>query len=198
MAQVSRNPRPLFVTALPTAPSDGMEVYFQSTTTGTGGGSTTMEGAGVVWHLRYREAGASGKKWEVIAAPRIGDSIGNGTIATGESTASTTYTALTTAGPVVTLPLAGDYEVTLGFTGYNGNTSAVSSMSYDIGVTGAVDADAVQVGQSNAAANAYAAATKTRLKTGLTAVTLTSKYKASAGTSAFWNRYLVVRPTRVG
>ena len=157
-----------------------------------------MATVGAVWHLRYREAGASGKKWEVIGARGTGDSIGNGTIAQGETTASTSYTALTTAGPVVTLPLAGDYEVTLGFTGYNGNTSAVITMSYDIGGTGAVDADSVQIGQSNAAANAWATSTKTRVKTGLTAVTLTSKYKVSAGTGNFWNRFLVVRPLRGG
>ena len=198
MAGVSRNPRPLFVTSLP-AGYDGQEVFFQSTTAGTGGGaSDTMADVGAVYHLRYREAGASGKKWEVIGAPRIGASIGNGTIASGESTASTSYVALATAGPVVTLPLAGDYEVTLGFTGYNGNTGAVCTMSYDIGGTGAADADSTQLGQSNLAANAYATSTKTRVKTGLTAITLTSKYKASAGTANFWNRFLVVRPLRVG
>lgn len=37
MATVTRNPRPLFVTALP-AGYDGQEVFYQSTTAGTGGG----------------------------------------------------------------------------------------------------------------------------------------------------------------
>ena len=44
MASVTRNPRPLFVTALP-AGYDGQEVFYQSTTAGTGGGSTDTEAA---------------------------------------------------------------------------------------------------------------------------------------------------------
>lgn len=181
---------PTFETSLPSPAVDGQEIYYRADSTN-----------GRIWHLRYRNAfngGSATYPWEYIGGPAFVSSVKDGTISDSETTTSTSYTALATAGPSVALPLAGDYEVTIGFTGYNGNTSAVIHMSYDIGASTALDADSVQVGQSNTAANAYASATKTRLKAGLTAVTLTAKYKVSAGTGVYWNRHMIVRPVRVG
>ena len=109
MASVTRNPRPLFVTTLP-AGYDGQEVFYQSTTAGTGGGSTdTMATVGAVWHLRYRAAGGT-YKWEFVGGSASGQDI---------STAQTkavagAFTDLATVGPLITVPLAGDYDVTYG------------------------------------------------------------------------------------
>jgi len=48
MASVTRNPRPLFVTALPPA-ADGMEVFYQADSSN-----------GVIWHLRARSVANGG------------------------------------------------------------------------------------------------------------------------------------------
>ena len=200
MASVTRAAKAAatFVTTLPSSPTDGQEVFYQSTTAGTGGGaSNSMADVGAVWHLRYRSASASAYKWESVGGPRLNHSVQDGDVFSGESTSSATYVALTTAGPRITLPLAGDYEISLGFTGYGGTAGAVSTMSYDIGGTGAVDADACQIYQSTAV-NIVTVPSRVRVKTGLTAVTLTAKYKSSSGTANYWNRTMSVAPIRVG
>jgi hypothetical protein len=159
-----------------------------------------MADVGAVWHLRYREAGASGKKWESVGGARLNHSVKDGTISDAEATSSASYAALATAGPLITLPLAGDYEITIGCTVYGATASAISSMSYDIGGTGAADADAVQVYQTTAA-NIVTVPSRVRVKTALSAVTLTAKYKSSAsgsGGANFWNRTMSARPVRVG
>jgi hypothetical protein len=110
MAGVSRNPRPLFVTSLPTG-FDGQEVFFQSTTAGTGGGATdTMATAGAVWHLRYRSAAAGSFKWEFVGGSRTAHSID-----TAEARgAAGSFGDVATVGPSLVVPVAGTYEVLYG------------------------------------------------------------------------------------
>ena len=105
MASVTRNPRPLFVTTLP-AGYDGQEVFYQSTTAGTGGASNSMADVGAVWHLRYRAASASAYKWEFVGGSKL------------DVTSTTSPTAITatsptslSTNPVVTLPNAGQYRL---------------------------------------------------------------------------------------
>ena len=106
MAGVTRNPRPLFVTALPTG-YDGQEVFYQSTTAGTGGGATnTMATMGLVWHLRYRSAASGSYKWEAIGGRSI-QITHSGPGLFGPSVTETAYTA---SGVI---PLAGDYDISL-------------------------------------------------------------------------------------
>ena len=156
-----------------------------------------MADVGAVWHLRYRAAASGSYKWESVGGPRLNHSVKDGTISDAEATSSATYTVLATAGPLITLPLAGDYEITIGCTVYGATVSAVSSMSYDIGGTAAVDADAVQVYQTSVA-NIVTVPSRVRVKTGLSAVTLTAKYKSNSGNANFWNRTMSARPIRVG
>ena len=173
---------PPLVTSLPTNPVDGQEVYYLADAAN-----------GVMWRLRYRAASASIYKWEVIGgAPLYVE------ITTQESTASITYVGLTTAGPSIALPLAGDYIVEQGLGGYNNAASAWADyMSYDIGGTAAADADAVTLG-SNVSTVGQGNAARARRKNGLGAVTLTSKYKVSGGTGTYNNRWMRVTPVRVG
>jgi microcystin-dependent protein len=187
---------PQYVTSLPASPVDGQTVVYAADASN-----------GVMWTLRYRAAATGSYKWEFVGGSALRSMVKDASIADNESTNSTTYTALTTAGPTITLPLAGDYEVTTGFTGYNTVQGAISTMSYDIGATGAVDADGVQTyapafstGGSYTGA-VVAANSRTRIKTSLSAVTLTAKYKsssASASSANFFNRFMVARPVRVG
>jgi hypothetical protein len=176
---------PPYVTALPTPPFDGFEVFYAADATN-----------GVIWHLRYRSGGGT-HKWEYVGGPPL-----YSLVTTQESTTSSSYVALATAGPSVTLPLAGDYMVEIGAKIQTAPTVAASPssaiMSYDIGATGAVDGDSINVYATTTAveANCWRAARKS----GLTAVTLTAKYalKVNAGTGYFQDRTMKVTPVRVG
>lgn len=170
---------PTLVSSLPVSPVDGQEIYYLVDSTN-----------GVVWHLRYRAASASTYKWEFVGGTDLFSQV-----ATLETTASTTYVALTTPGPAVALPLAGDYNITLGMTARVAGDS-VMRMSYDIGGTGAVDADALEVRSDSTAR--YSASMREAKKTGLSAVTLTAKYASSGGTASFYFRSMRARPVRVG
>lgn len=140
---------------------DGDEVYVEVDATN-----------GVMWHFRYVAAETT-YKWRFLGGPPLVSMV-----ETNESTASTTYVALATAGPVVALPRAGDYDVS------GGRVSGDGNMSYDIGATGAVDADRLLEWRG-------------KRKAGLTSVSLTAKYKANTGTVAFELRALQALPVRV-
>ena len=102
-----------FVTTLPSSPIDGQEVFYQSTTAGTGGGATaTMESVGAVWHLRYRSASSSSYKWEAVGASPI---IYGKADAVTDTITSATFANLPTTGTAASIvaALAGDYSVTL-------------------------------------------------------------------------------------
>jgi hypothetical protein len=92
------------------------------------------------------------------------------------------------------LPRAGDYDIKDGSIAINTNASLMYH-SYDIGVTGAVDADGLvaQVTAAGQNADNY----RSKRKAGLTAVALVSKYKTNAGTATFGNRQKSVLPIRL-
>ena len=96
-----------FVTSLPGSPVDGQEVFYQSTTAGTGGASNSMADVGAVWHLRYRSASTSAYKWEFVG--------GGPTTGVGSGETGFTSSAFRTNGQAsLTLPaVAGDYFITL-------------------------------------------------------------------------------------
>lgn len=171
-------------TSLPASPTDGQEYILVDSTT-----APTYQ-----WRFRYSSTNAGSYKWEFC-----GGSPAIASVATDENTNSTSYVALATAGPTITLPAAGDYIVELGCA-VHANAGAVcfASMSYDIGGTGAVDGDRVvattNVSSSTGADN-IARAVK---KSGLTAVALTAKYKVSGNSAGFINRWLKVTPVAVG
>lgn len=181
LAEYIQSGLPGFIAAggsLPTTPNDGDIVYYVADDTN-----------GIVWAFRYRSASGSSYKWEFIGGPPL-----EAEVATEESTTSTSYAALATAGPAVALPLAGDYFVSHGYTG---RTDAVvgAHMSYDIGGVGAADADSIV--QDTAGTNV--SVSRLKRKTGLTAVTLTCKYRiAGASTGRWGKRWIAATPIRVG
>jgi hypothetical protein len=177
------DPHPPRVTSLPGSPVDGQECYF-----------VADPANGILWHLRYNAGSASAYKWEVVGGSPL-----YAEVPAQESTASASFVALTTAGPSIALPLAGDYDVEQGALVVNQTSNGNQTMSYDIGGTAATDADGMFY-QSNAQAtnNLFAREMRARRKTGLSAVTLTSKYKSGNGTAIFQDRWMRVRPVRVG
>jgi hypothetical protein len=169
---------------LPSNPVDGQECYYLADATN-----------GIVWHLKYRAASTSAYKWEYVGGSHLRSDID-----TDESTASTTYAALATAGPSITVPLAGDYEIEFGFNGWNSVASLVNNMSFDVGATAASDNDRLMYqGQVTGVAGS-ASVSRHRTKTGLAAATaLVAKYRVSgSGTANFRNRWMRCHPIRVG
>jgi len=166
-------------TSLPPSPVDGQEYDYVADATN-----------GVIWHLRYRAASASAYKWEFVGGASL-----YAAVAASETTASGTYVDLTTVGPAVTLPLAGDYDIEHGAT-LGASGTCYLSMSYAIGATAAVDADNVETSMGTSSAAAVARQAR---KTALAAATaLTAKYRISGTGPSFSKRWLRVRPVRVG
>lgn len=141
---------------------------------------------GIVWALIYDGQGTY--PWKKIGGPPL-----LAEIATSQTTTSTTYAALATAGPSITVPLGGDYDVEIGCRSLHSANNAL--MSYDIGGTGAVDADAI-----TGAGTSFESGPRKRRKIALAAGTaLVSKYKGNgAGTATFAERLMTVDPVRVG
>lgn len=169
-------------TSLPGSPSDGDEYILVDSTS-----SPTYQ-----WRFRYHSGSSNTDKWEFVGgAPAVS------AVATSESTSSATYAALATAGPSVTLPRAGVYDIEIGAFMYCYNGGSGSFMSYDIGGTGAVDADAARHLEADTALASQSSVSRLSRQTGLTAVTLTAKYKTNGTSSAFANRWMKVTPVRV-
>jgi hypothetical protein len=111
-------------------------------------------------------------------------------VVTFESTASTSYVALTTAGPSVTVPTGGVYLIEFGAYMRNATAGVSALMSYNVNGSGAADTLAAQV-DSGVAANggSGSAAYQQTLAAG---AVVTAVYKASAGTASFGRRWLKV------
>lgn len=155
------------VTSLPSNPVDGQECYFVADAT-----------AGVVWHLRYNAASASPYKWEVVGGSELSASVQT---TAGELTTSTTYADITTPGPSIALPLAGDYDVTIAFTFYH-SASGSGFMSFAIGGAAAVDTDAAAGTVLTSPGIQILRVMRKVRKTAIGAVTLTAKYRTLSGT----------------
>jgi hypothetical protein len=171
---------PDYATTLPGSPSNGKETILVDSTS-----APTYH-----WRLRYNSTTA---KWHYIGGtPAFVE------VATQQSTASGSYVALTTAGPAIALPVAGDYDVEIGAqVGVAVGVAGSAFMSYDIGGTGAVDADALEY--IIATGDNYTAGCFLRRKTGLTAITLTAKYRTSLGATGKWaKRWMRVTPVKIG
>lgn len=166
------------VTSLPTSAYDGQEEVYE-----------TSQGR---WKFKYD---SGDDYWYFVGGAPL-----SAYVATQQTTSSTTYAALATAGPSVTLPLAGDYMVRHGCALTCNVLAADTFHSYDIGATGAVDADSVQTRTAVAASSSpWPSVSRSKLKTGLTAIALVSKYRTTDGaaTATIKERWLEVLPVRV-
>jgi len=154
----------------------------------------------VTWTFKYNAGSASAYKWEYVGGPPLFAEV-QPTVAGIETTASLTYVALASAGPSLTVPYAGDYDVEIGASMWNNTNAAAARMSYDIGGTGASDNDSITVGEGTAAGadSVSGNVSRSRRKTALAASTaLVSKYEAVVGgTASFRQRLMKVTPVRV-
>lgn len=175
-------------TTLPAAPIDGQEHILVDSTT-----NPTYQ-----WRFRYNAGSTSPYKWEFG-----GGAAAVSEVAATDNIASAAYVALATAGPAVALPRPGDYDVEIGAHCAVGKAGSLLRMSYDIGATGAVNADSVEATSAVVASGQfydYMGVARPQRKTGLGAVTLTSKYLSGDATAAVYyirDRFMRVTPVRV-
>lgn len=184
-------------TTLPSPAADGQEIYFQSTTAGSGGGtSDTMSGIGIIWHLRYRNVFNGGNAtypWEFIGGGSISNEIEANQATTGTHT---TFQDLATAGPQVIVPLAGWYRFTfsgnLEFTA--GATAALVALK--IGTAAVTGERLAQNNQSSVVMGGGSLFREVPTAGGLTCKV---QYASAANVaSSYAQRRLVVQPVRVG
>lgn len=173
---------PQAVTTLPSGtgfPFDGQEIYFVADATN-----------GIVWHLRYRAAASGSYKWE-----RVGGSPLTSEVATFSNLSPTSYTNW--SGPAITVPVAGDYEITLGFRPYKFDAGkGTAYMSFAVGATAAVDADAVQATLDQ---DTSASVARSLRKNAIPASSaLVSQFRASTGTWSPSIAWMQAVPIRVG
>jgi len=173
---------PARVTALPGSPFDGQEVYFQS---------AAMATEGVVWHLRYRAAASGSYKWEFLGGPPMSTEI-----VIVEGTTSVTLVDLSTPGPTVTVPLAGDYLISFGAT----VASAGPELPWTTVKLGAAAvADAQGFPMVVTAGNANTGSRTERVAAIAASAALKMMYRTTAGGAVNWDRrWITVTPVRVG
>lgn len=169
------------VTALPTSPYEGQTVDLQT---------AAMANAGIAWRFRYKAGGSY--PWYFI-----GGGEWMATVETAQATSSTSYVDLATAGPSITLPLAGVYRIAQAAEIVNNTTGNASIMSFAVGGTAASDADRLLL---IAAVNSdQKTLSRWRKKTVTTAnAAIVSKYKAGNALATFISRDLSILPLQVG
>jgi hypothetical protein len=145
--------------------------------------------SGVFWLLVYDGEGEY--PWKKIGGSSLFDEV-----EANESTSSTSFVALTTPGPIVTVPLKGDYLVELGALEFQGGAGVNTDiMSYSVGATAASDLDATSSLDTTAAGSSVA---RTKRKTFNAETKLTSMYRVTGGNGGFMQRWMRVTPIRVG
>ena len=145
---------------------------------------------GVVWHFKYRSASASSFKWEFVGgAPLYSEQV------TGESTSSTTFVALASGLPQVTVPLAGDYLVRHGAQASAG--SAVTAQS-GISINAATPNAADIISDTVAGVSYVADMFRERVMTSLAvSAVLQQRYAGSAAVATnYAQRFLSITPVR--
>jgi hypothetical protein len=121
-------------------------------------------------------------------------------VATSETTASTTYTDLTTPGPAVTVTVGASGMVMVLIYGQLGNTNVGSQSFISFAASGAntqAASDGMALGvQIASSAGLGISAGATFLLTGLNpgSTTFTSKYRVTATTGNFSNRRITAIP----
>lgn len=142
----------------------------------------------VFWDLIYDGVGEF--PWKFQGGPDL-----NKEVETAQTTTSKAFTGLTTAGPSLTLPLKGDYDIEVSCDCFGGAGNMF--MSYKIGATAASNADGILV---NAGGVTVQQPSRRQRKLGLAAATvILTQYASETGTEfTFGRRRLSVTPVRVG
>jgi len=172
------------VTSLPSSPSDGDTIYYQS---------ASMASLSIAWTLRYRSGGGT-YKWEFVGGAPLYVNFD-----TSRTRAAQTYDAITDAVEV-TNPLAGVYVIehgcNMGYTtGGPGNGETWATVK--LGTAAAADAEGIAV-VSSSSGMTYTAS-RSLVRTLASSMTIAQQYKSPVGTtSTFRYRWVQIRPVAVG
>ena len=169
------------VTVLPSNPVDGQEVYFLADSS-----------SGIIWHLRYRAASASAYKWEHIGGSPLFLSDDNNT----GLVSSTTYVD---RGPIVTLPLGGEYLIEYGGAAIAGTAARFGMfVGVRIGAAATTDGQAIEILHTYAASDFFPY-TKSRKVSAAAGSTVQQQHRNEAGGSMQIHfMWLRATPVRVG
>lgn len=181
---------PSFETSLPTPAANGQEIYYRASSS-----------AGVIWHLRFRNQADGGNAtypWEFIG----GSSLSALQAADANSITSTTY-VVDANSPTITLPLAGDYDVTFSCQYMNqANLTAQMYLTAATSAPGTAAGDALSAMFRQEVSSSPAVlvpVSRTIRLTGLAASgSLQMYHRVSGGTGQAVARSLVTVPVRVG
>lgn len=176
---------PTIFTALPGSGNfTGRRIIYQT---------AAMKALGLAYGLMWD--GPATYPWLVLEGRPLLDDV-----AAADTTTSAVYGALAggSAGPTLTLPLAGEWDVVIGAEMESSIAGFGPRMSYKIGATAADDAD--HVVSSAGIANAPQAVARPRRKTIVAAATvLLAQYRVGGGATAIArNRWMHAMPVRVG
>jgi len=192
---------PLFVAAEILTASDmnlsagtGVPVFANSTTrdAGFGGAGEKVLAEGQLCYLSDSNIVQyySGSSWL-----GLGTQISGATVATTQTTTSTSYTDLATAGPSVTMTTGTTAFVIVTTYSYNATSGTATYMSFAVsGATTIAAGDSTSVSLLGMKTGGQEWSNSAVYPVTLTAGsnTFTSKYKTSAGTGTFGNRSIIV------
>lgn len=174
---------PTWVSALPTTPSDGQEIYY----------TPLASPARQPWHLRYNASLGDSSKWEYVGGSALSmESV-------GPFTFSTLSAVTDLAGMSVTVPLPGYYDIELGGrVAHTGTNQGAFLMANGAGISAStggllVAASGQPVGTGGGAASVYA-----RGRAVLTAGPMRLTYWVGASGGSAVNTFLSVTPYRLG
>jgi hypothetical protein len=147
---------------------------------------------GIIWEFIYTGEGEA--PWSFQGGPALYVWVN-----TDQERSTNSYGDLATAGPKVTAPFKGDYMPKVGALGYPGTGALVQGvMSYEVGATAPKDEDGARF-DGNANSEAVTASSPPRVKTVAAGTVFTAKYRSFSSNSAhFTNRWIRIKPTRVG
>ena len=167
------------VTTLPSVTTEGFQIIYD---TGT---------SGIRWQFVYDTTDGTTYPWLFIGGPPL-----RSDVATSQSRANAAYGALATAGPSLTNPLAGDWDLGTGAR-VTSPSGELAMYSYTIAGGAALDVDAVFLGGSASTVDGYTH--RINRRTSVSASTaFVANYRSSGGASAtFENRYMTLTPVRV-
>jgi hypothetical protein len=172
----------------------GVPVFLNSTTrdAGFGGAGEKVLAEGQLCYLSDSNIVQyySGASWLAL-----GTQISGSTVATTQTTTSTSYTDLATAGPSVTMTTGTSAFVIVTTYSYNATSGTATYMSYAVsGATTIAAGDSTSVSLLGMKTGGQEWSNSAMYPVTLTAGsnTFTSKYKTSSGTGTFANRSIIV------
>lgn len=170
-------------TSLPASPVDGMEAVLVDSVS-----NPTYQ-----WRFRYNAGSSSAYKWEFVGGASV-----SAEVTTQESTTSTTFVDLTTVGPQVTVPRAGEYQISFGCRGWTDQAGGLWAMAAKIGSAAVGANDGLEENNASVNTNVTAGRTLPR-RTAVASDVIKAQYACpgGGGTAQFLRRWLTVIPVRV-